>query len=124
MPRVSRGLLVGDVIALAIVVLTGFLFHGTLSVQSLPRLLWGMFVMGLAWALAAWPTGALDPDRMRRVQEWWRLLWAAVLAFPLGLVLYEFPQGQDLSWAFTRAMSTFSLSGILLWRILYWLRHR
>ncbi len=124
MPPFSRTLWIGDALALTVIAVLGFVFHNTLSAANAPRLVWSVFTAVLAWTLAAWPTGALDARRMRDARQWWRLLWAALLAMPLALALYEFPRGRVVTWAFTQAMSTFALSGILLWRIVHWAWHR
>ncbi len=114
-------LLVGDWVVLTLISVLGFMFHNTLSVATLPRLLGSIVVTGLAWALAAIPTGAVDPARGASPRAWWRWVWAGVLAVPLALALYEFPRGRVVTWAFARALGTFALSGIVLWRLVYWL---
>ncbi len=114
-------LLVGDWFVLALVMVAGFAFHGSLEPQALPRFVAGLLVVGLAWTLAALPTGAVDPARGASPRAWWRWLWATVLAMPLGLVLYEALRGRAaLPLSFVLVMSTFSFTGIAAWRLLYW----
>ncbi len=120
MPPVSRTLWLGDALALTAVSVLGFAFHNTLTSANIPRLVWSIVTVVLAWTLAAWPTAALDANRMRHAREWWRLLWAALLAVPLALALYEFPRGRVITWAFTRALGTFALAALVGWRVVHW----
>ncbi len=112
-------LLVLDWLLLAGVMVTGFVFHNTLSTATLGRLLWGVFVVDLAWALAALPTGAVDPARGGRLSGWWRWLWALALAAPLAAVLYEAPRKPVLLLSFVAFLSLSAGITIGVGRLLY-----
>ncbi len=114
-------LLVGDWVVLALVMVAGFAFHGTLEASALGRLVGGIMVLALAWTLAAVPTAAVDPERGASPRGWWRWLWATVLAMPLGMLLYEALRGQTvLPLSFVAVMAGFSFLAIAAWRLLYW----
>ena len=80
-------LILGDVIALAVITVIGFASHGELQPDRLPRILITWFPLVFSWFLVAPWLALFNPDITSILKYIWRVPLAAVLAAPVMGIL-------------------------------------
>jgi hypothetical protein len=118
LPRASlRWLLIGDVLAILVVTLIGFVTHyGAVSGW---RWLSSFLPVLAAWfAIAPW-LGVYRPERYRRLAELWRPALAAVLSAPLAAALRGLWLNAVIVPVFVVVLAATSALGFLVWRALW-----
>lgn len=113
-------LLVGDILALAMVTFFGFTRHGEISSAGL-RVLSTLIPLVLSWLMVAPFLGAYDLDKAADIRQLWRPFYAMVLAGPMaawmrGVLLGNSP----ILPVFVLVIGGFSALAILAWRVLIW----
>lgn len=117
-------LILGDLLAIAIVNLIGFASHGEANLSFLPRMAAVFFPLALAWFLLAPALGLFQQEITFNPQQLWRPALAALFAAPFATVLRGFILNSPVIPLFPAILAgTFAL-GIVLWRALYFFLNR
>jgi hypothetical protein len=111
-------LVIGDMIAIALVTGFGFATHGTLGSAGL-RLLTTFVPLLFAWFAVAPFLGAYDLQRALKPSQLWRPFWAMVLAAPLAAWLRGAWLNAPILPIFVLVLGGFSSLGMLAWRAVY-----
>lgn len=117
MSRRNLYLVAGDIMVITLVAVIGFASHGTLGSSS-GRLLATLIPFLMAWFAAAIPLHATDSQATQR-QGLWRLVWAGVLAAPLGAWLRGLWLQAPVQTTFVFVMMAFIILGMIVWRLFY-----
>jgi hypothetical protein len=115
----NRALLVGDVLAMALVTAVGFATHGTLATAG-ARLLTTFIPLVVAWFLVAPHLGVYNRSMTLEARQLWRPFWAMILAAPLAAWLRGLLLGNAaILPIFVAVLGLFSALGMLAWRASY-----
>jgi hypothetical protein len=114
-------LVLGDVLAIALVTFIGFATHGETGLSFLPRMAAAFFPLILSWFLAAPWLGLFEPNITSNLKQIWRPALAMLLAVPLAVVLRGLILNAAALPIFAVVMWSVSAFGMIVWRALYWL---
>ena len=114
-------LLAGDALVLLGVVFVGLRFHEQTSLARLP---FTFIPWLLAWLIAGLPLGLFSGMRPGFAVLSGRILWATLLAAPLGVVLRAAWLGTAALPLFALILGGVSALALLAWRVLYLLLSR
>ena len=117
-------LILGDILAIAIVTVIGFATHGEVALSYLPRMAALFFPLVLSWFLLAPALGVFQREIISNPKQLWRPAWAGLFAGPLAVVLRGFILNAPIIPIFAAILAgTFAL-GMVIWRGLYFLLKR
>ncbi len=117
-------LVIGDILAIAIVTVIGFATHGETDLSFLPRVAALFFPLVIAWFLLAPALGLFQPEITSTPGQLWRPVWAGLFAGPLAVVLRGFLLNAPIIPIFAAILAgTFAL-GMVVWRALYFFLNR
>lgn len=117
-------LILGDILAIAIVTVIGFVTHRETSLTFLPRMAALFFPLVVCWFLLAPALGLFHQDRIISPRQLWRPVWAGLFAGPLAVVLRGFLLNAPIIPIFAAVLAgTFAL-GMLIWRALFFFLNR
>jgi hypothetical protein len=117
-------LILGDILAIAIVTIIGFATHGEVALSFLSRMAALFFPLVIAWFLLAPALGAFQQEVISNPKQLWRPIWAGLFAGPLAVVLRGFILNAPIIPVFAGILAgTFAL-GMVIWRGLYFLLNR
>ena len=111
-------LVIGDVMAIALVTGFGFATHRTLGSTGL-RLFTTFIPLLIAWFAVAPFLGVYDPQRALMPSQLWRPFWSMVLAAPTAAWLRGAWLNSPILPIFVMVLGGFSSLGILAWRVVY-----
>jgi len=112
----SRYLLViGDILAIAVVTLIGFATHGEADVSFLPRMAALFFPLSISWFLLAPALGLFQRETISNPKQLWRPALAALFAAPLAAVLRGFILNAPIIPIFAVVLSLTSALGMVIW---------
>lgn len=112
-------LVVGDLIAIALVTVIGFATHGETGISFLPRMAASFFPVSVSWFLLAPWFGLFDEQITSNSKLLWRIPLAMLLSAPLAVILRATLLGAAALPLFTLILGLTSAFGMLLWRALY-----
>jgi len=121
MPPKKFWLLVGDVLALAVITLVGFASHGELHVSFAGRMLTTFLPLLAGWFLIAPWLGLFDLKVVSAPPQLWRPVLGMLLAAPLTAILRAAMLNSVALPLFTLILGASAALGMLLWRGLWWL---
>ena len=115
-------LILGDLLAIAVITVIGFASHGETDTSFLPRMAATFVPMAVSWFLLAPALGLFDVERVRSTRQLWRPAWGAFFASQLAVIL----RGMWLSAAvlplFGLILGGSAALGMVIWRgIWIWL---
>ncbi len=113
------GLIIGDIITLAIVLLVGFFSHGELGTSFAPRMAAAFIPLCAGWFLLAPSLGLFDGATARRVSEAWRPAFVMLFAGPFAALLRSILLGSSVIPSFAIVLTLTSAFALTLWRLLY-----
>lgn len=120
----SKFLILGDLLAIAVVTILGFATHGEADLSFLPRMLAAFLPLTLSWfVLAPW-FGLFQPAVTSNPRQLWRTVFAMLFAAPLAAVLRGLWLNAPIIPVFAVVLASTSALGILLWRGIYFLLSR
>lgn len=119
MQKSTWSLIVGDVIALAIITVIGFASHGETDVSFLPRMLTTFAPLVISWFLIAPWLGLFNAQIISNPKQLWRPPLAMLLAAPMTTVLRATMLNGVALPLFTLILGGSAALGILAWRGLY-----
>lgn len=117
-------LILGDVIALAIITIIGFASHGETDLSFLPRMLTTFIPLVVSWFLIAPWLGVFNPQITSNARQLWRPPLAMLLTAPMTAVLRATMLNGVALPLFTLILGGSAALGMLVWRWLYFLWKR
>lgn len=122
MPK--KFLIVGDILAVALVTFVGFARHGETDLSFLPRMLAAFIPLTLAWFLLAPWLGLFQAETTASAQGPWRAALAMLFAAPLAAVLRGLILNTPVIPIFVAVLCVTSAVGMGAWRGVYLLLSR
>ncbi len=123
----KRWLILGDILAIAIVTIIGFATHGEVGLSYVPRMLTTFLPLLAGWFITSLWLGLFETEASLRPDQLWRSVLAAILSAPLAATLRGFMLGTSILPIFVLVLAGSFALGMLAWRALaLWLarRHR
>ena len=113
-------LILGDLLAIALVTVIGFATHGEAGLSFLPRMAAAFFPISLAWFVLAPALGLFRVENVSEPKQLWRPVLAMVFAAPLAAVLRGLLLNAPIIPIFAVVLASTSAFGMLVWRAIYW----
>jgi hypothetical protein len=113
-------LILGDLIALAVITVIGFATHGETDLALVPRMLTTFLPALAGWFTLAPFFGLFDQARTSDPKQLWRVAYVALLAAPLMAVLRAALLGAVALPLFVLIFGGSFALGMLIWRGLWW----
>jgi hypothetical protein len=117
-------LILGDIIALAIITVIGFATHGETDLSFLPRMSTTFVPLVVSWFLIAPWLGLFDAHITSAPTQLWRPLLAMLLAAPMTAVLRAAMLNTVALPLFALILGGSAALGMLIWRGLYYVLSR
>jgi hypothetical protein len=112
-------LVIGDLLAIALLTLIGFATHGETDLTFLPRM-GALFVpLVISWFLLAPALGLYQRDITSDPKQLWRPVLTALFVAPLAAILRGFLLNAPIIPIFAAVLAATSALGMLIWRGLY-----
>jgi len=112
-------LILGDLVAIAIVTVIGFATHGETGTSFLPRMAAAFIPVSVSWFLLAPWFGVFNEQVISDRKLLWRVPVAMLFAAPLAVILRAAILGTNAIPIFTLVLGSTSAFGMFLWRWLY-----
>ncbi|MBI4760645.1 MAG: DUF3054 domain-containing protein [Chloroflexota bacterium] len=112
-------LVLGDVLAIAVVTVIGFATHGEADVSFLPRMLAAFVPLTVAWFLLAPWFGLFQAQVVSNPKQLWRPVLAALFSAPLAAILRGLWLNAPIIPIFAVVLASTAAFGMLLWRGAY-----
>jgi hypothetical protein len=112
-------LILGDILAIALVTFIGFATHGEADLTFLPRMAAAFFPLVIAWFLLAPLVGLFQDQTVRNARQLWRPALTALFAAPLAAVLRGFILSAPVIPIFAAVLAATSALGMVIWRGVY-----
>jgi hypothetical protein len=116
-------LLLGDILILLLVTITGFATHGEIE-SGWWRMVSTFIPLLVAWLFVAPVLQSFKLEFTKQAKQLWRPFYAMVLAAPLAAWIRGMWLGRAIIPIFVLALGGFSALAILAWRSLYLLFSR
>jgi len=117
-------LILGDILAIALVTIIGFATHGEADLSFLPRMAATYFPLSISWFLLAPWMGLFNQEVISNPKQFWRPALAALFAAPLAAVLRGFILNAPVIPIFAGVLGGTSAIGMVAWRGLFLLLNR
>lgn len=117
-------LILGDILAIAVVTVIGFVTHGEADLSFLPRMFAAFVPLALAWFLLAPWFGLFQPQVTSNPKQLWRPVFAMLFAAPFAALLRGLWLNAPIIPVFAVVLASTSALGMLLWRGIYLLLSR
>ncbi len=112
-------LYISDAVAIALVTLAGFAFHGETDLAILPRVLLVFVPLTVAWFLIAPLLGLYQPEITSNPKQLWRPALAMLFAAPLAALVRANILGSVVLPIFANVLTATSALGMVVWRGIY-----
>jgi len=112
-------LILGDILAMAILTVIGFASHGETGLSFLPRMAATFFPLLAGWFLAAPWLGLFDGQVVMNRRLFWRPALAMALAAPTATVLRAAMLNGAALPLFTLILGGTGALGMVIWRAVY-----
>jgi len=112
-------LILGDLLAIAIVTFIGFATHGEAGLSFLPRIAAIYFPLSISWFLLAPFLGLFQKETIENPKQLWRPLLSALFAAPLAAVLRGFLLNAPVIPIFAIVLGVTTAVGMVIWRSVY-----
>ena len=117
-------LVLGDILAIAILTVIGFATHGETELSFLPRMAALFFPLCVSWFLLAPALRLFQPETTSNLNQLWRAALAALFAAPLATVLRGFLLNAPIIPIFAAVLAGVAALGMVIWRAVYLLLSR
>ena len=117
-------LIVGDIIALAIITVIGFASHGETDISFVPRMFTTFIPLVVSWFLIAPWLRLFDAQITSELKQLWRPPLAMLLAAPMIAILRAAMLNAVALPLFTIILGGSAALGMLIWRGLYLWWHK
>jgi len=114
-------LIIGDILAIALVTFIGFAIHGEAGLSFLPRIAAALFPLVVAWFLLAPWFGLFQDEIVANARQLWRPALIALFAAPLAAVLRGFILNTSIIPVFAVVLGATTAFGMVTWRGMYFL---
>jgi DUF3054 family protein len=114
-------LILGDILAIALITLIGFATHGEAGVSFLPRMAAIYFPLSISWFILAPSLGLFQYEITSNPKQLWRPALTALFAAPLAAVLRGLVLNAPIIPIFAVVLGATLALGMLIWRGLYFL---
>lgn len=112
-------LIIGDIVAIAIVTIIGFATHGEANISFLPRMAAAYFPLIISWfAIAPW-LGLFNSEIISDLKQLWRPALAIIFAGPLAVIVRGLILNAAIIPILAVILSTTSAFGMVVWRAIY-----
>jgi len=112
-------LVLGDLLAIALVTFIGFATHGEAGFSSLPRMGATFFPLIISWFILAPALGLFQEQTVLHTEQLWRPVLAMAFAAPFAAVLRGFILNAPIIPIFAVVLIATSAFGMLAWRGVY-----
>ena len=112
-------LILGDIIAIAILTVIGFATHGETGISYILRMGTTFFPVLVSWFLIAPWLGLFDEQVIANPKLLWRILLAMLFAAPLAVILRATLLHSAAQPLFVLILGGSNAIGMLVWRVLY-----
>ena len=112
-------LILGDLLAIAVVTFIGFATHGEAGLSFLPRVAAIYFPLSFSWFLLAPFMGLFQKETIDNLKQLWRPLLAVLFAAPLAAVLRGFLLNAPVIPIFAIVLGVTTAVGMVIWRSVY-----
>ncbi len=121
----KRILILGDILAIALVTFIGFATHGEAGVAFLPRMTAAFFPLVAGWFLLAPWFGLFQDETTHDTRKLWRPALTALFAAPLAAVLRGLILNAPIIPIFALVLGATSAVGMVIWRAIWsWITNR
>jgi len=118
-------LILGDLLAIALVTFIGFATHGEADLSFAPRMAALYFPLSISWLLLAPSLGLFQYEMVSNPRQLWRPALTAIFAAPLAAVLRGFILNAPIIPIFAAVLAGTSALGMVVWRLIWcWLVRR
>ncbi len=117
-------LVLGDLIAIALLTVIGFATHGETDVSFAPRMAALYVPLSISWFLLAPALGLFQADVASSPKQLWRPALAMIFAASLAAVLRGFLLNAPVIPIFAGVLALVSACGMVSWRAAYFLFNR
>lgn len=117
-------LILGDILAIGLITIIGFVTHGETDVSFLPRMAATFFPLVIGWFLLAPRLGLFQDEVIYHARQLWRPALTALFAAPLAAVLRGVMLNAPVIPIFAIVLGAASALGMVMWRALYFLLNR
>lgn len=115
----KKFLYVSDAVAIALVTIGGFAFHGETELSILPRVLLVYVPLTAAWFLLAPWLGLYQAEIASNPKQLWRPALAMLFAAPLAALVRANILGSMVIPIFANILTATSALGMVVWRGIY-----
>lgn len=112
----KQSLIVGDVLAIALVTFIGFATHGETDLSFLPRMLASFLPLTIAWFLLAPWLGLFQNETVSSSRGLWLAALAMLFVAPFAAILRGLWLNAPIIPIFAVVLASTSMLGMLLWR--------
>ena len=120
LPLMNKGILIlGDILAIALLTIIGFATHDEAALSFLPRMAAFFFPLCISWFLLAPSLGLFQREITSNPKQLWRPALAAFFAAPLAAVLRGFLLNAPIIPIFAGVLAATSALGMVIWRGLH-----
>lgn len=118
-------LILGDLLAIAVITVIGFVTHGETDASYLPRMAATFVPMAVSWFILTPALGLFEAERVRSTRQLWRPACGAFFAAQLAVILRGLWLNAAVLPLFGLILGAMSALGMIVWRgIWIWLEHR
>jgi hypothetical protein len=114
-------LILGDILAIALITFIGFARHGETGLSFLPRMAATFFPLIAGWFLLAPWFGLFQDEIIYHARQLWRPALTALFAAPLAAVLRGLILNAPIIPVFAIVLGATSAFGMVVWRGAYYL---
>jgi hypothetical protein len=112
-------IILGDLLALAVTTLIGFVTHGETDLSLLPRFTAIYFPLSIFWFFFAHFLQLFQPEITFSLNQLWRVPLAMLFAVPLAVVARSVILQTEIVPVFMLALGGTSAIGMMIWRGIY-----
>lgn len=113
-------LILGDLLAIALVTFIGFATHGEAGLSFVPRMAAAYFPLSISWLLLAASLGLFQPEVISNPKQLWRPVLTAFFAAPFAAVLRGFLLNAPIIPIFAAVLAVTSALGMVIWRWIWY----
>lgn len=114
-------LILGDILAIAIVTIVGFITHGEGGLEYLPRMAAAFFPLVITWLILAPWFSLFSMQVISDLKMIWRPPLAVLFAAPLALIFRGLLLNAPILPIFAVVFTLTSAVGLVAWRLIYFL---
>lgn len=115
----KRILVLGDLLAIAVITIVGFATHGEAGFAFLPRMVAMYFPLSVSWFLLAPVLGLFQQQTTSDLKQLWRPALTSLFAAPLAAVLRGLILNAPIIPVFAVVLAATLALGMVLWRGFY-----